>query len=75
MHVPVPLVMVTVPALIEQAPDAPMVTARPEEAVAATGKVVPRAAVAGAVWVTVIVWLVWLAGCAVVVCVTCGAAA
>ena len=75
VHVPVPLVMVTVPPLIEHAPDAPMVTGRPDEAVAATENVVLKTAVAGAAWVTVMVWLSWLAGCAAVVCVTCDAAA
>jgi hypothetical protein len=47
--------MVTVAPLIEQLPDAAMVTGSPEEAVAATGKVVLNVAVAGGFWVTVIV--------------------
>lgn len=40
VHVRVLLVMVTVPVLIEQPPATAMVTGRPDEAVAATGKVV-----------------------------------
>ena len=49
--------MVTVPPLIEHAPDAPIATGSPDEAVAATEKLVPNTAVAGAPCVTVMVWL------------------
>ena len=55
MQVPVPLVMVTVPPLIEHAPDAPIATVSPDEAVAATEKLVLTTAVAGAACVTVII--------------------
>ena len=55
LHVPAPLVMVTVVPLIEQAPEAPSVTASPELAVAVTVKVLLKPAVAGAP-VKVMVW-------------------
>ena len=70
-HAVVPLVMVTVPLAMEQPPVDVIATARFEEAVAATGKVSLRAALAGAAVVTV---MLWLAGPAVVVLVTSDAA-
>ena len=72
MQVPVPLVIVTVVPPIEQTPDTPTVTGRPEPPpVAATVKLVLYTAVGGAVWVTAIAWSAF---CAVVVSVTWGAA-
>ena len=67
---PVPLIIVTVVPLIVQAPEAPSVTASPELAVAVTVKVVLIMAVAGAP----VKVMVWLAFCAVLDCVACGAA-
>jgi hypothetical protein len=70
VHVPTPIVIVTVVPLIEQAPAAVMVGAMPEFDVATTVKVDWYGAVAGApVKVTVGATLV-----AVVVCVTVAAA-
>ena len=51
----VPVVIVTVPTLTEHAPEAPIATGSPDEAVAATEKVALNTAVAGAACVTVIV--------------------
>ena len=51
--------MVKVPPTLEQTPPEEKVTARPELAVAATVKLLLKAAVAGAGVVTVIVWLAW----------------
>ena len=42
-----PLLIVTVPPFIEQAPETPIVTGNPDDAVAATVKLVFAAAVAG----------------------------
>ena len=70
LQVPVPLVIVTVVPLIEQAPVAPKVTARPEVDEPVTVNVAPKAAVAGAP-VNVIVCVVLLA---VVLLLTCVAA-
>jgi hypothetical protein len=51
----VPLVIVTVPTLTEHAPEAPIATGSPDEAVAATEKLALNTAVAGGACVTVIV--------------------
>ena len=56
VQVPVPLVMVTVVPLIEQAPEAARLTASPEVALAETEKLAPETAVAGAP-VKLMVWL------------------
>jgi hypothetical protein len=70
------IVMVAEPVpLPEQAPPAAMLTGKSELAVAATMKLLPSAALAGAAVVTVIVWLVKAAVVAVVELVTVGAAA
>src|SRR5437763_1337679 len=75
-QIPVPLIIVMVAppplkAVTEQTPVAPMVTAPPEPAVAATEKLVPYIAEAGAFCVIVIDWFAlvgftalvnWLAG-------------
>ena len=67
-----PLVIVTVVPPIEQTPDTPTVTGRPEPPpVAATVKLVLYTAVDGACCVTVIAWAAFWA---VVVSVTWGAA-
>ena len=66
MQVPVPLVMVMVaePApLPEQTPEVVIATERLEEAVAATPKVDLKAALAGALVVTVISWEAWFTFC------------
>jgi hypothetical protein len=78
VQVPVAAVMVMVAEtepLPEQAPLDAILTGKPELAVAATGKVLLPAALAGAAVVTVMVWLVWVAAVAVVELVTVGAAA
>jgi hypothetical protein len=78
VQIPVAAVMVTVAEpepLPEQAPLDAILTGKPELAVAATGKVLLSAALAGAAVVTVMVWLVWVAAVAVVELVTVGAAA
>ena len=67
---PAPLVMVKVAPAFVHEPVALYATGNPEDAVAATVKLVPLAAVAGAGVVTVIVWFTF---CALVVLVTCGA--
>ena len=51
-----PDVIVTVPPVIEQPPVVVMATVSPELAVAATGKVLPYVALAGACVETAIVW-------------------
>ena len=70
-HAVLPLVMVTVPLAMEQPPVAVIATVKPEEAVAATGKVLLKTALGGAAVVTV---MFWLAVAAVVLLVTGGAA-
>ena len=67
-----PLVIVNVAPVFEQAPPLENVTGLPEPPpVAATVKLVLKTALAGACVVTVIVWSAF---CAVTVSVTCGAA-
>ena len=70
-HAVLPLVMLTVPPAMEQPPVAVIATARPEEAVAATGNVVLKTALGGGAVVTV---MIWLADPAVVLLVTSDAA-
>ena len=72
VQVPVPLVIVNVAPVFEQAPALEKVTGLPEAPpVAATPKLVLKTALAGACVVTLIVWAAF---CAVTDSVTCGAA-
>jgi hypothetical protein len=78
VQVPVAAVIVIVAEpvpLPEQAPLAAILTGKSELTVAATGNVLPSAALAGAAVVTMIVWSVRVAAVAVVELVTVGAAA